>query len=165
MMRVARVVLLLGVWLLAWGKVTFANVVTGLAVIALLLVAFPVGRSSIDGARLHPVGIARLIAHVGRNLVVSNVLMSRQVLARRARFNTGVIAYEVHYDHDLVIALVANIIALTPGTMTVDATTDPATLRVHFLLLEDVESAHRSIARLEHHVAAALGLDDKGRVR
>jgi multicomponent Na+:H+ antiporter subunit E len=92
------------------------------------------------------------------NLVVSNVLVARQILARRSRINTGVIEYVPRYADDLVMTLVANIIALSPGTMTVDVTSDPALLRAHFLLLEDVEAAHRSIARLERLVVAATGI-------
>jgi multicomponent Na+:H+ antiporter subunit E len=161
MNRVA-IALLLAVWLLAWGDLTIANVVTGLALIALLLVAFPMARPTDRRAQFRPVAVARLALHVLRSLVVSNALVGRQVLSRRSRIHTGVITYEVAHDHDIVIALIANIIALTPGTMTVDATRDPALLQVHFLLLDDVESARRSIARLEELVVAAVGFDERG---
>jgi multicomponent Na+:H+ antiporter subunit E len=160
-----RVALLLAVWLLAWGEVTTANVVTGLAVIGLLLVAFPLERPAAHGGRFRPVAVARLVGYVLRNLVVSNVLVGRQILSRRARIHTGVITYELDCGRDLVITLVANIIALTPGTMTVEANRHPATLLVHFLLLDDVESARQSIAHLEQLVVAAVGLDEPRKAR
>jgi multicomponent Na+:H+ antiporter subunit E len=155
----ARVALLLAVWLLAWGKVTTANVVTGLVLIAALLVAFPAPQRGSARGRLRPLGIARLVGYVLRSLVVSNVLVARQILARRSRINTGVIRYDVECGEDFVITLMANIIALTPGTMTVDATRQPPALHVHFLLLEDVETARQSIAHLERLVVAATGIE------
>ena len=159
MSLVARVLLLLAVWLLAWGRVSTANVLTGLALIALLLVTFPAPRPGTARGRLRPVGIARLVGYVLRSLVVSNVLVARQILARRSRINTGVIEYDVECGEDFVITLMANIIALTPGTMTVDATRVPPALHVHFLLLDDVETARRSIAHLERLVVAATGIE------
>ena len=56
-----------------------------------------------------------------------------------------------------VLTLIANIIALTPGTMTVDVTPDPPMIYVHFLLLSDVAEARRAVARLERLVVAAIG--------
>ena len=67
------------------------------------------------------------------------------------------IAHEIRSSSEWVLTLVANAIALTPGTMTVDATLDPPALHVHFLLLDDVEEAHRSIDRLTTLVLAAAG--------
>ena len=46
---------------------------------------------------------------------------------------------------DAAVALLANLIALTPGTMTVEATRSPACVYVHFLLLDDVDEARRAI--------------------
>jgi multicomponent Na+:H+ antiporter subunit E len=160
MRGLARVVLLVALWLLAWGEVSPANVVTGVALVGVLLVAFPVERTTRVRARPRPLALARLGAYIVGNLIVSNVLVARQVVARRARINTGVIEYDPHYPTDLVMAVVANIIALTPGTMTVDVTQEPPLLRVHFLMLEDEESARRSITRLERLVAAATGADE-----
>jgi multicomponent Na+:H+ antiporter subunit E len=155
----ARVALLLAVWLLAWGEVTTANVLTGLVLIGVLLVAFPAPRPRSTRGRLRPAAIARLVGYILHNLVVSNVLVARQILARRSRVNTGVIRYEVECGDDFVITLIANIIALTPGTMTVDATRQPPVLLVHFLLLDDVETARQSIAHLERLVVAAAGIE------
>lgn len=90
-------------------------------------------------------------------LVTSNLLVARVILSRRSRIRTGVLAYPVQDASDEVLTLIANVIALTPGSMTVDATRDPSVLHVHFLLLDDPEGARRSIARLERLAVRALG--------
>jgi multicomponent Na+:H+ antiporter subunit E len=154
---VVRVVLLVGLWLLAWGDASVANVLTGTALAGVLLVAFPLERRPTSGVRLSPIGVARLMLYVLGQLVPSNVLVAREVLSRRSRVRTGILAYPVQHPSDEVITLIANVIALTPGMMTVETTRDPAVIYVHFLLLNDVEGARRAVARLERLVVAALG--------
>lgn len=156
MRAVPRVALLVGVWLLAWGDVSVANTVSGLAVAVVLLVAFPAYRGA-TRARVSAVGAARLVMYVLAQLVPSNVLVARQVVGRRSRIRTGVLAYPLQHPSDEVVSLMAHVIALTPGTMTVEATRDPFVLYVHFLLLDDLDHARRAIARLEGLVVAALG--------
>jgi multicomponent Na+:H+ antiporter subunit E len=150
MTLVARVVLLLAIWLLAWGDLSVANVVTGLALAAALLIAFPPRRRGrLSTTRIRPLGSARLVAYVLVQLVTSNVLVAREILSRRSRVRTGVIVHHVEDATDEVLTVMANVIALTPGTMTVEVTREPAVIQVHFLLLSDVDAAHRTLARLE----------------
>ena len=80
-----RIPLLMILWLLAWGEISLANVLSGTAVAAALLIAFPAGRRGGDGERLRvsAAGIARLMAYVAIQLVLSNIVMTRQILRRR----------------------------------------------------------------------------------
>jgi multicomponent Na+:H+ antiporter subunit E len=150
-------ILLLAVWLFAWGEVSIANIVGGLALVALLLVAFPPTRARASRARVNPLAIVPLVVYVLGQLVVSNVLVAREILSRRSRVRTGVIAYRVRQPSDAALGLIANIIALTPGMMTVDVTRDPPVVYVHFLLLSDVDEARRVIGHLERLVVAVVG--------
>ena len=156
-MRTAvRVGVLVALWLLAWGQVSVANLVSGVLVAGALLVAFPPdARRAVGGVRL--LGALRLVAYVARQLVTSNYLVAREILGWTSSVRTGVLAYEVRQPSDQVVTLMANVVALTPGTMTVEATRDPAVLYVHFLLLDDVDKARRAIARLEALAIATVG--------
>jgi multicomponent Na+:H+ antiporter subunit E len=156
-MRIAaRLVLLVGLWILAWGEASVANVASGLLLAALLLVAFPPAASTQRRLRPSVWGMLRLGGYVLGQLVTSNVLVAREIVSRGSRVRTGVLAYDVRHPVDEVVTLVANVIALTPGTMTVEATRDPTVLYVHFLLLDDIEHARGAIARLEDLVVGAL---------
>lgn len=157
MSNVIRVALLVLLWLLAWGEASFANVVSGLLLAVLLLVAFPPHRISESHWRLDPLAATRLVLYVLRQLVTSNVLVAREIVTPGSSVRQGVLAYRVQHPSDEVITLMANVIALTPGTMTVEATTDPAILYVHFLMFADVDAARAGIARLERLAVAALG--------
>ena len=152
-----RATLLVSFWLLAWGHVSVANLVSGIVVAAGLLVAFPPHRPAVPGPTISPLGTARLVLYVLGQLVPSNVLVTREILSRRARIRTGVLAYTLEQPSDAVLSLMAHVIALTPGTMAVEATSDPPVLYVHFLLLDDLAKARRTVARLERLAVAALG--------
>jgi multicomponent Na+:H+ antiporter subunit E len=153
---VIRVGVLVALWLLAWGQVSVANLVSGVLVAGALLVAFPPDARRTRGHILL-VGALRLVGFVARQLVTSNYLVAREILGWTSSVRTGVLAYDVQRPSDQVVTLMANVIALTPGTMTVEATRDPAVLYVHFLLLDDVDKARRAIARLEELAVATVG--------
>lgn len=152
----ARVAALLALWLLAWGEVSLANILSGLVVAVALLVAFPARQQS-PHSSIRVLGMLKLAGYVLVQLVPTNVLVTREVLARRSRIRSGVLAYRLQHPSDAVLSLVANVVALTPGTMTVEATREPPTIYVHFLLLDDVEQAREGIARLERLAVGALG--------
>ncbi len=147
---------LLALWLLAWGEVSVGNVVSGIVLIVVLGLVFPSGRRRDARIRVHPVALVRLVGYVAVQLVVSTALVAREIVSRRSRVRTGVVGYRVREPSDVTLTLMANILALAPGTMPVDVTSDPPMLYVHFLLLSDVEDARRTIGRLESHVVAAL---------
>ena len=154
-MRISLGAFLLALWLLAWGEISVANVVSGIALIVVLMFAFPSPRDR--SSRVHPIAMVRLVVYVLGQLVVSNWLVAREIVSPRSRVQTGVVAHRVEQSSDLTLTLMSNILALAPGTMPVDVTHDPPTLYVHFLLLSDVEDARRRMSRLETLVVAAVG--------
>jgi multicomponent Na+:H+ antiporter subunit E len=106
--------------------------------------------------RVHPIALIHLVAYVLAQLAVSNVLVAREIISRRSRVRTGVVGYSVRHPSDLTLTLMANILALSPGTMPVDVSDDPPMLYVDFLLLSDVDAARRTMERLETLVVAAV---------
>lgn len=144
-------------WFLAWGEFSPANLVTGLAAAAALLVVFPPRRRSTEWVAFSPIGAARLAGYVVGQLVPSNYLVAREVLARRSRIRSGVIDYRLRHPSDEALNLMAHVIALTPGTMTVDVSRESGVLTVHFLLLDDVGRATAALRRIDDLVTATLG--------
>lgn len=157
MTDLARVATLVVLWLLAWGEASLANLLSGVLVAGALVVAFPLRHGAHTHVFVRPAGVVRLLLHLCRQLVASNLLVAREILSRRSQVRTGVLAYPVQHESDQIVALMANVIALSPGTMTVEVTSDPRVIYVHFLLLEDVEEARRAVAHLEDVIAGALG--------
>ena len=155
----ARVAALVALWLLAWGSIAPAKIAAGVVLAVVLLLLFPSSRAPTPDLRFRPLATVRLVGYVLVQLVTSNLLVAREVLSRRSNVRTGVIAHPMGNAPDAAVALLANLIALTPGTMTVEATRSPACVYVHFLLLDDVEDARHAIGTLDRLVSDALGID------
>ena len=155
----ARVAALVALWLLAWGSIAPAKIAAGVVLAVVLLLLFPSSRAPTPDLRFRPLATVRLVGYVLVQLVTSNLLVAREVLSRRSNVRSGVIAHPMGNAPDAAVALLANLIALTPGTMTVEATRSPACVYVHFLLLDDVEGARHAIGTLDRLVSGALGID------
>jgi multicomponent Na+:H+ antiporter subunit E len=144
-------------WLLAWGEASVANVVTGVVVAAALLTVFPSRRQATTHHRFSPVGGLRLAAYVLAQLVPSNLLVAREVMARRSRIRSGVLHHRLRRPSDEALNLMAHVIALSPGAMTVEVDRERGVLTVHFLLLDDVDRARASLQRIDDLVTGTVG--------
>ncbi len=149
-------VMLVTLWVLAWGELSLANVISGTAVAAVLLLAFPLSRRTERHLRLSASGAARLTIYVLVQLVGSNIVMTRAILRRRPGIAQGILAHHLQQPSEQVVTIMTSVIALSPGTMTVDVDPDSSTIYVHFLFLHDVPAARASLDRLEHLTVRTL---------
>ncbi len=153
---VASVVGLVALWLLAWGSLEPSKVVIGVVLAVAILVAMPARHRFTPGLRVSPIGVARLIGHLGVSLITSNLVVAREVLTPRRRARTGRLTYDMEGATPEAVSLLANMIALTPDTMTIDATAEPPMVEVHFIRFDDPDKARRAIEHLDSLVRAAL---------
>ncbi|WP_342642900.1 Na+/H+ antiporter subunit E [Rhodoligotrophos ferricapiens] len=73
------------------------------------------------------------------------------------QYETGFVALPLRVRSDREITLLANLITLTPGTLSVDVSDDRSTLYIHALDAPDIESLRRDIATgFERQVREAL---------
>jgi multicomponent Na+:H+ antiporter subunit E len=148
---------LTAVWIALWGELTPGNVLVGLLLGSLLLVAFP----TLAPGRLgfvRPLKVLRFGAYFAYKLVEANVVVAWEVVTpSNESVNEGIVAVPVSGASDAVITLVANAITLTPGTMTLEVRRDPATLFVHVLHLRSIEETRREVRDLERRVLEAFG--------
>jgi multicomponent Na+:H+ antiporter subunit E len=61
-------------------------------------------------------------------------------------YSTGFIAIPLHVKTDVEITLLANLITLTPGTLSVDVSSDRSTLYIHALDAPDIAALRSDIA-------------------
>ncbi|HWM19975.1 MAG TPA: Na+/H+ antiporter subunit E [Ilumatobacteraceae bacterium] len=145
------------VWTALWGRLSVANIASGMIVATLLITMFPVaprGRHTV-----HPVAVARLAVYFVRKLIESNVAITRTVLSRDDQIRTGIVAVPLTCDSDILLTIVANLTALTPGTMAIEVERQPPRFYVHVLRLDDIEGARAEIRNLERLVIEAFGSD------
>lgn len=144
-------------WVMLWDKVTVANVVAGLLVSLGTLTVFPLPGRHEPQLTASPVACGRLAVAVLAELVRSNLLVSREIVSRNANLCTGIVAVRMRTSSPKLLSTVANILALSPGTIAVAASDGPPTLYVHVLTLDDIIAVRRRVARLERLVVEAFG--------
>jgi multicomponent Na+:H+ antiporter subunit E len=153
--RLVHVGWLVTVWLLLWGDVTPANLLSGLAVAGVVVAIAGARRSGQITVR--PVAAVRFVGHFAVQLVVATAVVAWEVVTPRNRIRTGIVAVPLHGCSDAVAALIADTISLTPGTLTVEVDRRPLTLYVHVLHLRDVERVRRDVRRIEVLAVRAFG--------
>ena len=144
-------------WVLAWGSVTVANVAGGLAVAGFLLLVSPDRVLSAGGINVRPRAAIRFVAYVAIQIAKSNIVLIGSVLSRRARVHTGVMEVPLPECSDELLTIVANVLAMTPGTSPLHITRHPTVLYVHVLDMRDAESTRRDVQRLADLAFAAFG--------
>jgi len=145
-------------WVMLWDQVSVANFLGGLTVATLLLIVFPL--PPVDPQRhliVRPWALVRLGAAVVGELLVSNVFMTHEVVTPERQLASGVIRCPLRTDSPKIVSTVANILALAPGTMAVDAIHGPPALFVHVLGRGDVHDLRHRVARFEQLVVEAIG--------
>ncbi len=135
---------------LAWGAVTGSfdevNLLFGFALgaLALILIREQVGTGTYF-ARAGKVLI--LCAIFLYELVMSAVRVARIVVRPKIELQPGIIAYPLDVDRDFEITMLANLITLTPGTLSVDVSEDRKTLYVHCIDVPDPQATIDDIKR------------------
>lgn len=148
-------------WLLLWDDLSVANVLSGIAIAIVIVTSarLPrlVRRGDTEAAVVRPLATARFGVYVLYKLVESNLILAWEIITPRNRINAGVIAVELRTDSDMAMMVVANVITLTPGTMTLEVTGSPPVLYVNVLHLHDIDEVRRDLLRLEELAVRAFG--------
>ena len=86
-----------------------------------------------------------LVAYFLKELVISNLRVLWDVITPGHINRPGIIGVPLTAQTDLEIFVVASLISLTPGTLSIDLSEDRKTLFVHVMFLDDVEKAREEI--------------------
>lgn len=80
-----------------------------------------------------------------REMVVANLRVAHDVLTPRHHMTPGIVAVPLELTSDLQITLLASLITLTPGTLSLHIADDRRTLYVHAMYIDDPEELVRGI--------------------
>ena len=157
MRRIPTLLWLTVLWVVLWRDLSWANVLSGLAIAAAVEATQP---PAVHDRPRHGVRVVALLSFVGyftRKLVEANLVMAREVVTPRNSIETGVIEVALPRTSDLIVTLVANAVSLTPGTLTLEVRQlETPTLYVHVLHLHDIGRARAEVLELVRRAEAAL---------
>lgn len=161
-LRVSGIVVWLTVlWVLLWGSLSLANVASGLlaAVVVLTIARLPRIRKVEHDQRavINPIATIWLIVVVLYKLIEANLVLAWEIVTPRDKIHSGVIAVPMRTESETSMMIVANVITLTPGTVTVDVIGSPPVVYVHVLHLREIEQVRADLLHLEALTVRAFG--------
>lgn len=134
---------------LAWagvsGSFSLANLIFGFALgaLALSLIREQVGSVGYFSRARRVISLIILFVY---ELILSAWRVAILVLSPKIDITPGIFAYPLQVDRDFEITLLANLITLTPGTLSVDVSEDRKTLFIHALDCSDPDQLRADIA-------------------
>lgn len=82
-----------------------------------------------------------------KEVILANLKVAWDVVTPVHRSNPGFIALPLDAKTDLEILVLANLISMTPGTLSLDISTDRKVLYIHAMYLDDAEELKRILKR------------------
>ncbi|MGD8441301.1 MAG: Na+/H+ antiporter subunit E [Holophagae bacterium] len=146
-MRVLSLNLMLALlWAAVVGSIDIAQLAVGFVVgYGVLWLAKPVlGPTRYFGKLFSAVGFLAFFVY---ELVLANLRVAWDVLTPRARRRPGVIAVPLEEASDTEITVLANLVTLTPGSLSLDVAADRTRLFVHAMFVDDPDVLKTEIKR------------------
>lgn len=80
-----------------------------------------------------------------KEVVLSNIRIAHDILTPRHRMKPGIIAVSLGELSDLQLISLANLVTMTPGTLSLDVSDDRKVLYIHAMYVDDAEALRREI--------------------
>ncbi|KUH82057.1 MULTISPECIES: Na+/H+ antiporter subunit E [unclassified Mycobacterium] len=135
------------VWVLLWGNLSAANLLSGLAVALLITLLLPLPAVPVEG-KVHLLSLIRLLLTVAYRLVLSSMQVALLAVKPRPPLS-AVLRAQLSVKSDLVLALAVNIFNLIPGSIVLEI---DQTRRLLYMHVIDVGS-DRALSAFYHQVA------------
>ncbi|MBF0585954.1 Na+/H+ antiporter subunit E [Prosthecochloris sp. N3] len=131
-------ILLAIAWMLLVGEVSASTFTAGLVVGYLLLWLSRAAWGETRYFSKIPL-VVRFVLYFLKELLIANLKVAFDIVTPKDYMEPGIIAVPLDVETDIEITLFANLVTLTPGTLSLDVSADRTTLYVHALYVKDVD--------------------------
>jgi len=131
-------------WMLLSGELNAETFIEGIIIGFIILW---VSKSALGGSKYFnkiPLAI-KFIFYFIKELIKANMIVAYDIITPKDYMKPGIVAIPLDAKTDLEITLLANLITLTPGTLSLDVSNDKKTLYIHGLYVNDKESFTREL--------------------
>lgn len=159
--RWPMVLWLAAVWVLLWGDITVANVLAGLGLGVLLMIAMPMPKAGFEGRPWLP-GIVVLVVRFIGDVIMASVQVATKALTPGDPHG-AVIRVRLRSKSDLFLTVTAQLCSLVPGSIIVEANRLAGVMYVHVFDVSDaggVDGARRHALLIEQRVLYAFATDE-----
>jgi multicomponent Na+:H+ antiporter subunit E len=132
------------IWAMLNGEINPSNLIAGFVVGYLIL--FVTRRAIGPSSYFDRVSnLIRFTAFFLYEIVSSNLKVAHDVLTPKHSMTPRIIAIPLDAKTDAEITLLANLISLTPGSLSLDVSDDKKVIYAHVMYAEDADAARREI--------------------
>ncbi len=157
--QVPMIVWLWLLWVLLWGATSAMVLVGGLLVAVGVVLLFPLP-AVLPGGVPRPLRAGRLLVGLLTDLVKSGCTVAWQAVRHGRGTPSAIVEVPLSVDSDLLIAAVARLTTMTPGTVVIEIDRRRKRLYVHALPVRDQRDIARrrsDVQAVERRVARAAG--------
>lgn len=149
-------IVLATVWVVLTANLSLLNALFGflLGYAALALV-----QSQLPGLHGYAQRVPRFIGFVLFyiwEMAKANARIAYDVVSPRCDIHPGVVGVPLEARSDGEITVLANLISLTPGTLSLDVSSDRRVLYIHAMYIDDEAAFHEEIKELERRVLKVM---------
>jgi multicomponent Na+:H+ antiporter subunit E len=131
-------------WAAVSGELTVSNLLVGFLIGygVLWLVSRPLGQTKYFAK----VGqVTRFTAYFLWEMLVATLRVAIDIVTPQHLMRPAILAIPVSSESEAETTMLANVVTLTPGTLSLDVSPDGKTLYVHVMYAEDVEAVRQGI--------------------
>lgn len=133
-------ILLMLVWVALTGQLNYANFVFGYVVGFFIL--WMLNRTKDKSNKEYFYRVPRILTfflYFLYDLLKANMEVAKDVVTPNYNMQPGIIKYEMDAKTDFEITMLANMVAITPGTLVIDISKDKKYMYIHGMYLKDKE--------------------------
>jgi multicomponent Na+:H+ antiporter subunit E len=132
------------IWIALTGTLSVVNFLFGFALSFLIMWIISTSQTNRKYFRVIP-NIISFVFYFLYELIKANIHVAYDVITPTFYMKPGIISVPLDVTTDLEITLLANIISLTPGTLSLDVSNDRKVLYVHAMYIKDKEEFIKDI--------------------
>jgi multicomponent Na+:H+ antiporter subunit E len=157
--RAITCAVLVTVWTLLWGVLSWANLISGLLVSAVIVAVFPLPPVTFAG-RPRPLGLLRFALRFIADLVRASAHLSWLAFRFGHQPRSAIVRVPLRVRSELVLTLTGEAVSLVPGSLIVDTDQASTALYIHVIGVADraeVERFRRTVYEVEARIVRAIG--------
>lgn len=138
-------ILLTFVWVALTGQLNYTNFVFGFIVGFFLLWFLNRKRTSNQDYFMRVPKILAFIMYFLYDMLKANIEVAIDVVTPNYNMKPGIIKFEMDAKTDFEITMLANMVAMTPGTLVIDISKDKKYMYIHVMYLKDIARFKRNL--------------------
>ncbi|EXJ12853.1 MULTISPECIES: Na+/H+ antiporter subunit E [Nitrincola] len=144
------------IWVVLTGDLSGYNLLAGMIVGYLVLGLMQRQIPVLRGYTSRLPRLFRFICFFIKELIMANLKVGFDIVTPIWHMKPGVIAMPLDAKTDMEITMVANLISLTPGTLSLDVSDDRRVLFIHAMFLDDEPALRASLKEMERRALEIL---------